>query len=429
MNPRLLALFNDADARAFRIASLIRLVLILGFALMYLTLAPEGYAARNVAALIAYSVAIATALGALLLIRLGLYHPRLGLWFSVFDTAWVSLVMIAASYIYGIPIEMTGALPPFLFIPILLALAGLRYGTWTVPACFLTFAVIDLGALLAVHRGWLPHPGGGPPEQIGFLFAPGVAVARVVIVGMLAIVLTLAVIRGRQTLLRAIETTQARADLSRFLPQAIVDAIADQGLETVGHGRQQTVAVLFADIRGFTKLAESMDPADVGALLGRYRREVTLAIEGQGGIVDKFIGDAAMGVFGVPGPPDGSEARAAIAAGLDLCSRLRAWNRQRSQRFSSPPLVVGIGIHYGPAFVGTVGSLERLEFTVVGDTVNVAQRLEAATKTIDAPLLISRVTAEAAGGAGSDWRRFQSVALPGRNQPIDLVAPPVAPDP
>lgn len=429
MNPRLLALFNDADARAFRTASLVRLILIVGFAFMYVTLAPEGYAARNVAAFIAYGVAFATALAALLVVRLGLYHPRLGLWFSVFDTAWVSLVMVAATYVYGIPIEMTGALPPFLFIPILLALAGLRYGIWTVPVCFLTFAVIDLGSLLAVCRGWLPHPGGPPPEGVGFLFTPGVAVARVAIVGMLAGVLTLAVMRGRQTLLRGIETTQARADLSRFLPQAIADAIATQGLETVGRGRQQRVAVLFADIRGFTTLAEAMDPADVGALLGRYRREVTLAIEGRGGIVDKFIGDAAMGVFGVPGPSTGTEAKAAIAAGLDLCSRLRGWNRQRSERSGSLPLVVGIGIHYGPAFVGTVGGLERLEFTVVGDTVNVAQRLEAATKSVGTPLLISRIAAEAAGGAGPDWREFRAVRLPGRDQPIDLVAPPVSADP
>ena len=158
-------------------------------------------------------------------------------------------------------------------------------------------------------------------------------------------------------------------------------------------GENRRVSVLFSDIRGFSTMSEKMSPQDVVALLNDYLTEMTEAVRPWGGYVNNFIGDAIVVVFGAPG--DRAEIEwSAVGAALDMKARLEALNRRRAA-LDDAPLATGIGISTGKVVAGQVGSLERFLYTVIGDAVNVAARLETMTKDVAGnPILINGATYE-----------------------------------
>ncbi len=166
-------------------------------------------------------------------------------------------------------------------------------------------------------------------------------------------------------------------------------------------GAEKTIAVMFADLRGFTTLSESKLPFDVVFLLNRYFAEMGAAIEKAGGRLDKFVGDGIVALFGVEsGPAKGT--REAIAGAKAMIERLVALNEALSHDLPAP-LRIGIGIHTGPAIVGEMGYAQARQFTAIGDTVNTASRLEALTKKFGAELLLS---ADAVAASGLDLSAF-----------------------
>jgi adenylate cyclase len=167
-----------------------------------------------------------------------------------------------------------------------------------------------------------------------------------------------------------------RERLSRYHSPGVVDEIVTGGPQGVESVRTREVTVFFADIVGFTSAAETMDPEDVSRFLERVFTFAADAIFEQGGTLDKFIGDAVMAFFGAPIPqPD--HARRAVAAAAKLVESLHAWNVQRAGRGESA-VAVRVGVNTGKAFVGDIGSDRRVDYTVLGNTVNVAARLESA---------------------------------------------------
>jgi adenylate cyclase len=182
-------------------------------------------------------------------------------------------------------------------------------------------------------------------------------------------------------------------------------------------GREQEIAVLFCDIRGFTALADHRLPYDVVFLLNRYFAIVGKAVEKAGGRLDKFIGDGAMALFGLDSSKEEAcrEALAAAAAILDDLARLGT----ELAGELSPPLRVAIGIHAGPAIVGTMGYGGTLGVTAIGDTVNIASRLEAAAKEFDAAIVISE---DAARLSGADLTPFEAreITIRGSARPVNV---------
>jgi adenylate cyclase len=162
-------------------------------------------------------------------------------------------------------------------------------------------------------------------------------------------------------------------------------------------GMERTIAVLFADLRGFTQLSESRLPYDTVFILNRYFAAMGAAIEKAGGRVDKFIGDGVMALFGLDQPPT-EAARTALAAARGMALALDALNDELRYELDQP-LRMGIGIHLGPAILGSMGYGRSRALTAVGDTVNVASRLEAATTEFGCQLVLSELVAAAAGGA------------------------------
>lgn len=161
------------------------------------------------------------------------------------------------------------------------------------------------------------------------------------------------------------------------------------------HGKEREIAVLFADIRGFTQLSEHRLPYDVVFLLNRYFKAMGEAVTQAGGRVDKFLGDGVMALFGLDSTP-AEACRQAIAAAIGMSDNLEQLNRLMAHDLPEP-LRIGIGIHVGPTIVGEMGFAGAQAMTAIGDTVNTASRLESATKEFGCQLLISRRVAQLAG--------------------------------
>ncbi len=158
---------------------------------------------------------------------------------------------------------------------------------------------------------------------------------------------------------------RARSNLSRYFSPNVVDMLAAQD-EPLGAVRRQTVAVLFVDIVGFTRMAEAMPPEAVVTLLRQFHERMTAQIFACGGTVEKYIGDEIFAVFGVPTVSDNDAANALICADRML-DALDRWNVERTQH-GETALAIGIGLNYGPAVLGDVGSEHSMSFTVIGDT-------------------------------------------------------------
>jgi adenylate cyclase len=192
---------------------------------------------------------------------------------------------------------------------------------------------------------------------------------------------------------------RARNNLSRYFSPNLVAMLAERD-EPLGTVRRQTVAVLFADIVGFTRMAERMAPEAVVAMLRQYHERMTAQIFACGGTVEKYIGDAIFAVFGVPTASAEDAANALRCADMMLAA-LESWNQEREVR-GETRLAIGIGLNYGPAVFGDVGSEHSFSFTVIGDTVNTAARLQALTRSLETPLVVGDALVGAARAAPCD---------------------------
>jgi adenylate cyclase len=191
--------------------------------------------------------------------------------------------------------------------------------------------------------------------------------------------------RVRELDRRRAAAERARANLARYFSPNIVDILAERD-EPLGEVRRQTVAVLFVDIVGFTGMAERMPPEAVVTMLRQFHGRMTAQIFACSGTVEKYIGDAVFAVFGMPNAGPDDAANALRCADL-MIAALADWNSERSREGGSP-LAIGIGLNYGPAVIGDVGSDQGLSFTVIGDTVNTASRLQALTRSFQTPLVV-----------------------------------------
>ena len=178
---------------------------------------------------------------------------------------------------------------------------------------------------------------------------------------------------------------RARNNLSRYFSPNIVDLLASQD-EPLGAGRRETVAVLFADMVGFTRMAELMAPEDVLALLREFHSRMTAEIFASGGTVDQYMGDGIIAVFGAPAASPDDAANALNCAEMML-DALERWNHEREEE-GDARLDIGIGINYGPVVLGDVGSEHAMSFTAIGDTVNTAARLQVMTRSLHTPLVV-----------------------------------------
>jgi len=208
-----------------------------------------------------------------------------------------------------------------------------------------------------------------------------------------------------------------RSALERFLSPEVVEMVVANPDIRLG-GVNQEVTVMFADIRGFTTMSETMEPGRVVEILNEYFTRVTDVIFDNGGTLDKYIGDAVMAVFGAP-ISKGNDAAAAVNSAMQIQRLLVELNRDAAAR-EWPELRVGIGINTGNAIAGNIGSPRRLDYTVVGDAVNTAQRLM--TNAAGGQILISESTARKLGKTGKtiDLERLPEMKVKGRSEAVPV---------
>jgi adenylate cyclase len=211
-------------------------------------------------------------------------------------------------------------------------------------------------------------------------------IQQVIVALVAAGILAVAVWRSRRLALRQAILARERANLARYFSPVRAEQLA-RSAEPIGSVRQQAVAVLFADIVGFTRLCEGLAPGEVIALLRDFHWRMAEAVFAHDGTVEKYIGDALMATFGTP-RPRATDARDAIACSHAMQGAITAWNAKRALR-GEPPIRIGIGLHHGEVVLGDIGDARCMEFAVLGDTVNVAKHLETLCRQLDADIVAS----------------------------------------
>jgi adenylate cyclase len=199
-------------------------------------------------------------------------------------------------------------------------------------------------------------------------------------------------------------------------PDVINRMLSSNKLPELG-GETREVTVFFSDLEGFSKIAEQSTPDSLTALMNEYLSAMTDIIESHGGYVDKYIGDSIVAVFGAPADDPNHAANAARAA-LGCCARLAELNRD-SAAFQEHPLAQRIGINSGQAVVGNLGSRRRFNYSVMGDAVNLASRLEGANKFYGTTIIASEATVALAGD-GFAWRELDAIRVKGRTQALKI---------
>jgi adenylate cyclase len=211
------------------------------------------------------------------------------------------------------------------------------------------------------------------------------------------------------------ERERVKTAFARYVSQQVLDSVLKSGSAgAVLTGDRRRISVLFADIRGFSTLSEDLPPEKVVQVLNEYFERMVDVVFRNQGTLDKFIGDGMMVIFGAP-EDDPYQEEHALRTALEMQRELRLL----AGKWESEGLRIraGIGIHSGPAVVGNIGSTRRMEYTAIGDTVNLASRLESATKELGVPILLSEYTYHAVRGS-FQMRQMGPIKVKGRHEAV-----------
>ena len=207
-----------------------------------------------------------------------------------------------------------------------------------------------------------------------------------------------------------------KSTMSRYIDPGIADQLMSQGTDIMG-GQETLATVLFSDVRSFTTITETLGAQGTVALLNEYFDIMVEAITEQGGMVDKFIGDAIMAGFGIPIANEDDEDRG-VRAGINMIKRLWEWNVKRENE-GKIPIDMGLGLNTDKVVSGNIGSSKRMDYTMIGDGVNLAARLESACKSYSAKILISDFTYQRLKGT-YQMRYIDDVIVKGKTEPVGV---------
>lgn len=323
------------------------------------------------------------------------------------ETSVPTLILLAFVYTMDVDLALTSAAILAYFFFIILSALSLDFRLSVFAG---VVAALGYAALVLIYRDQLPLGPGEPPERkLGYIIRPVFLLFGGIIAGLVAA-------RIRAGILRSLRAAEERRRIVQMFGQHVSPAVVNQLLAqpTGIQSELRDVCILVLDIRGFTAFAEKAPPdAIVNYLNGLWSKAVEI-VNRHHGIVNKFLGDGFMAVFGAP-LVMGNHCQNAINAARELVADIK----RATDSGDIPPTRIGIGLHSGEALVGNIGSTERREYTVIGDVVNVAFRIEQLNKELNSSFLVSESVQETAGKVD---RTESSVSLPirGRNSPVRI---------
>ena len=403
-----------ADEESERTAALIRVAILA--ALTVAVTAAEAIGSHHHPLTAAALVYAAGTLVGLFTAWRRLFHPLLPYCFVAFDIVTLAFGIALLGRAVGLPPGLSYTLPVSGLVLIVLLHASMRYRPALILFGAALFVVSLWGVSFAVDAGrfdaW--QPVSDQHHLLHFQVFP------IVVFVLAAVILFITTRHTRKFIADAFSSASRAAALARYFSPGLVDELAGRAGDEAVSGARRRVAVLFADLQGFTAMAEGMDPAELSQYLSEFRARIAEPVAAHGGVVDKYIGDAIMAVFGAPLPAD-DDARRALACALAMADCMETWSAQRMQE-GKPPVAIGIGGHYGEVFAGVLSDGRLLEYTVIGDTVNVARRLTRLPRSLETPLVVSAALVEAAGSLPHEqrWERLSPQELLGHPRPISV---------
>jgi adenylate cyclase len=330
--------------------------------------------------------------------------------FVALDVIWYEAVLLSALVLYDLPLNAFAALPISVLIFFFVALAGMRLSPKALLAGLATFAVLDSLILTTVALDIWPTPLFDPRPY----FSVGANMSRVTILTAVAVVTALTSWRARRTLVRALTEARARERTYRLVGHFVPPGVVDEMLQSDGHlkptSRQATI--LYCDIQGFTAIVERLAPETVMTMLGEYFTAVEKAIAEEGGVVTQFQGDAVLAIFNLPLTQSDHADRALRAA-------RRIFEITQNETFGGEKLLTRVGVNTGTVVSGSVSGVERVGYTVHGDAVNLAARLQALNKDRGTWVILSAATVESLSSRDG-LVHLGAETVRGRSNPVDI---------
>jgi adenylate cyclase len=317
------------------------------------------------------------------------------------------------------PSLLAFASPVLLIVALVICVQALRSQIYLHIAT--STLLLALCALVLFHNPQVgvPVPDAALIELQSLYSLPPILIRLIMLIAMAGLI-GIAVYQTKKLVERVGRETETAENRKRFIPNEISDAMSDLDIEALRVGKETDLAVLFVDIRGFTALAEHISPRETAELLSEFRALVTGAALANNGIVDKFIGDGALLIFGLNSDIS-QAAKDALATARNILREAERWNDVRKSEGLSN-IDLAIGVHAGPAIIGAVGDTHRLEFTAIGTTVNLASRLEEVAKKHNESLVVSRSTLDLLVAGADDFRPIGLVDLRGSSQAMEVLA-------
>jgi len=329
--------------------------------------------------------------------RVGQSRPELALIFVDLALMTVGMVMPNPLSENEMPLAMQYRFDNFLYFFVILAAGTLAYswrtvvaiGTWTAAMWSIGVALIWWFSVPFSEFNEVSQGIGDIPRLANFMDPNSInfklRVQEVVVFVIVAVTLGISVRRFNALLISNAKLERERANLSRYFSPNVVDELS-QNDDPLKQVRLQDVAVLFVDIVGFTKFAATREPHEVIEVLRSFHARMETEVFRFDGTLDKYLGDGLMATFGTPFSGD-HDATHAVECARAMAVSIKNWNIKR-QRAGEPEICAGIGLHHGAVVLGDIGA-NRLEFAVIGNTVNVSSRLEALTRKLNVRVVIS----------------------------------------
>jgi adenylate cyclase len=346
-----------------------------------------------------------------LLMRTGRFRPWMRYASSLVDVSVGTVVGLLDLHVNGPSFAVSAGGPAFYAVAVAMATPRLQ------PRLCL-FAGLAAAAQLVALVQFVLRPAASPELLASGAYDLFLTLAKAIFLVTIGVLGMVASRSMRSLLLRltesAVERERVRGLFGMHVSEQVVEHLLSGRMPEGGERR--AVTLCFTDIRGFTRLSESQPPEETLRLLNLYFGRMCGIVEAHGGLVNKFLGDGMLIVFGAPThQPD--DARRALAAAREMLAEA---GRMREEG-EFPGLRIGVGLHRGEAVVGNVGGAQRQEYTVIGDAVNTASRVQDLTQVLDRPLLLTRECREALGeDATSDLEPLGAHAVKGRVQQLEL---------